>query len=261
MIINMVGGGGGAGLNFDVKRYSTEAELLAATPKENTIGIISTTEMTGWIIDANQTEELTEGMVWILVGNESAVEFNALRKNGLQVYPLGAKQMVDGTLVYVTAMIYQNGEWVQWWNGELFDNGDQWESVTGGWTSNGYTRSDSLPVLSGSIGTDGTITLNGSNSGVVMMGTDEPIDLRGFSSITAYCKDLKPLNSSSMYLAITKSKTKYNSNFAASADFGSNKTSVDIPIGTSLQGEYYILVGTGNSAQQGGKITKVILNK
>lgn len=109
MIINMVGGG--ASLNFDVKAYATEAELLAATPKENTIGIISTTEMTGWIIDANQPKDLTDGMAWISVGTSSAVEFNALKKGGLQVYPLRTKQMVDGNLVNVDAMIYQGGKW------------------------------------------------------------------------------------------------------------------------------------------------------
>ena len=81
MIINMVGGGGGAALNFDVVRYATESELLAATPKANSIGIISTTEMTGWIIDANQPENMTNGMVWLSVGTESTVEFNALKKN------------------------------------------------------------------------------------------------------------------------------------------------------------------------------------
>lgn len=102
----------GVELNFDVERYSTEAEILAATPAENTIGIISTTEMTGWIIDANQPEELTEGMVWISVGTSSAVEFNALRKNGLQVYPLSAKQYISGACVSIIAMLYQGGEWL-----------------------------------------------------------------------------------------------------------------------------------------------------
>lgn len=249
-------GGGSGGLNFKIVGGTS----TPSSPKENTIWV-KTERIGAWYFSATKPDGLQEWDVWFQTGTESDFAFNALRKNAVQVYPLSAKQMVGGALVDVPAMSYQGGEWVQWWNGELFDNGNQWESVTGGWTKNGYTRGDSLAVLSGSIGTDGTITLNGSNSGVVIMGTDKPIDLRGFSSVTAYAKDLKALSSSSIYLMITKNKTNYSGNKVASADFGSNKTSVNIPIGTSLQGEYYIVVGTGNSAQQGGKITKVILNK
>lgn len=126
------GGGSGNALNFNVKRYATEAKLLADTPKENTIGIISTTEMTGWIIDAKQPDNLTEGMVWILAGTDSSVEFNALKKNGIQVYPLSAKQYVSGTLVDKTTKIYQGGEWVDWFV-YLFSYGDECTDISGGW--------------------------------------------------------------------------------------------------------------------------------
>lgn len=127
-------GGGGAALNFDVKAYATKELLLAAAPKENTIGIISTTEMTGWIIDANQPENLTEGMVWISVGTSSTVEFNALKKNGLQVYPLTAKQYISGALVNVTAMSYQGEEWVEWII-YLYNSGNEFSDITGGWVA------------------------------------------------------------------------------------------------------------------------------
>jgi hypothetical protein len=250
------GGGGGGGLNFKVVGGTT----APSNPKENMIWVNTSTAITDYVFSATQPSSVS-GRVWISTDTSSTVEFNALKKHSIMVYPLSAKQYVSGAWVNKAAKSYQNGKWVDWWLGELFDNGNQWESVTGGWTSNGYTRGDSLSVLSGSIGTDGTITLNGSNSGVTIMGTKNPIDLTGYSSITAYGKDLKVLSGSSMYLMITKSKTKYNANNAASADFGNSKTSVNIPISTSMQGEYYIVVGTGNSAQQGGKITKIILNK
>lgn len=145
MIINMAGGGGGAALNFDVVRYATESELLAATPKENTIGIISTTEMTGWIIDVNQPENMTNGMVWISAGTASAVEFNALKKNGIQVYPLSAKQYINGEWVNKVAKSYQGGAWVEWVRViYLFNNGDQCTSITGGWV-NANIGSNTIP--------------------------------------------------------------------------------------------------------------------
>ena len=106
--------GGGTSLNFDLTQYATEAELLAATPKKYTIGIISTTEITSWDFIATEPDTPSEGMVWISVGKSSHVEFNALKKNGIQVYPISAKQYVDGAWVDKTAKSYQNGAWVDW---------------------------------------------------------------------------------------------------------------------------------------------------
>lgn len=135
MIINMTGGGGGgAALNFDVKAYATEEALLAATPKENTIGIITTNKITGWLFSATEPENPSEGMVWISTGTASTTEFNALKKNGIQVYPLSAKQYISGAWVDVTAMSYQGGEWHGWLpSNRLFWLGDYRNEITGGW--------------------------------------------------------------------------------------------------------------------------------
>lgn len=121
-------GAGGAALNFKVVPGLTQP----GTAAENTIWV-KTESLTGWIIDASQPEELTEGMVWISAGTKSAVEFNALKKNGIQVYPLSAKQMIGGALVDVEAVSYQGGEWVDWWNGDLYKQGDLYEHISGGW--------------------------------------------------------------------------------------------------------------------------------
>jgi hypothetical protein len=99
----------GGGLNFKVVAGLTQP--VSAT--ENTIWV-KTEKMTGWIFDANQPENLTEGMVWIKVGTKSAVKFNALRKNGIQVYLISAKQYVSGASVDRSAEIYQSGSWKPW---------------------------------------------------------------------------------------------------------------------------------------------------
>lgn len=99
----------GGGLNFKVVAGLTQP--VSAT--ENTIWV-KTEKMTGWIFDANQPENLTEGMVWIKVGTKNAVKFNALKKNGIQVYPISAKQYVSGALVDRSAEIYQSGSWKPW---------------------------------------------------------------------------------------------------------------------------------------------------
>ncbi|MGN0976656.1 MAG: hypothetical protein ACI4PH_01260 [Faecousia sp.] len=129
MILNMAGGGGNA-LNFDVKAYDTEEALLAATPKENTIGIITGTPITGWVFSAVEPENPTEGLAWIVTGTSSGAEFNALRKNTIQVYPLSAKQYVSGTWESAAAKSYQSGDWADWWDGYMIKDGVALSEVT-----------------------------------------------------------------------------------------------------------------------------------
>lgn len=107
-------GGGSGGLNFKVVGYATEAELLADTPKENTIGIITTNKITGWMFAAADPAEPVEGMVYITTGTKSDIAFNALKKNGIMVYPLSAKQYIGSSLTDVPAMIYKSSQWVSW---------------------------------------------------------------------------------------------------------------------------------------------------
>lgn len=104
---------GGAALNFTVKTYPSEVELKADKPKENTIGVITTTTMTKWVFSATEPKEPEVGMVWISVGKESSVEFNALKTNTLQVYPNTAKQYVNSAFADVVFFIYKGGAWVE----------------------------------------------------------------------------------------------------------------------------------------------------
>lgn len=108
------GAGGSNPLNFKIVSYATEEELLAATPKENTIGIVTTDTITSWIFSATEPTEPMEGMVWITTGATSPVAFNALKKHGIQVFPVFAKQYIGGTWVEKTEKSWQNGEWSEW---------------------------------------------------------------------------------------------------------------------------------------------------
>lgn len=109
-----LGGGSGGGLNFKVVAYSTESNLLSAKPKENTIGVITTNEITGWTFSATAPNRPVNGMVWFSTGTSSGAEFNALKKNAIQVYPTAAKQYVSGNWVDKTAKSYQSGAWRDW---------------------------------------------------------------------------------------------------------------------------------------------------
>lgn len=127
MIINMVGGGGGAALNFKVVPGLT----LPGTASENTIWV-KTEKIGRWYFAATQPEELAEWDVWFQTGVSSPAEFNALKKNGIMVYPIAASQYVGGAYVDVEAEIYQGGEWVDWWNGDFYKDGNTFDSHTGG---------------------------------------------------------------------------------------------------------------------------------
>jgi hypothetical protein len=112
MVFN-VSGGGGVALNFKVLAYATESAMNAATPTENTIGIITTTPITSYVFSITQPTG-SAGMVWITTGTTSINEFNALKKNSIQVYPQAAKQYVSGAWVDKTAKSYMGGVWEEW---------------------------------------------------------------------------------------------------------------------------------------------------
>lgn len=97
----------GVELNFEVVGGTTQP-----SPKENIIWV-NTNTITDWVFSATQPTALP-GRVWISIGVESAVEFNALKENEIRVYPISAQQYVNGTWVNVEVQSYQNGEWVEW---------------------------------------------------------------------------------------------------------------------------------------------------
>lgn len=102
------GGCGGNPLNFNVV-----GNPQPSNPKENTIWVDTDVPIGKWHFSATQPE-LSEGDVWFTTGTSSIVEFNALKKNGIQVYPGSAKQYVGGAWEKKDAFSWQNGEWKAW---------------------------------------------------------------------------------------------------------------------------------------------------
>lgn len=126
------GSGGGSELNFRVLAALTEPEA-----REGDIWV-QTDAMTGWCFRAD-APEAREGQVWIAVGGTSAVAFDALKKGGLWVYPLAAKQYREGSWVTVAAKSRQAGLWVDWMSpGTLFAGGVWDQALTDGWASYPY---------------------------------------------------------------------------------------------------------------------------
>lgn len=127
----------GAPLNFKVVGGTS----APSNPKENTIWVNTDAEITNWAFSAAQPETATAGMVWIFTGTSSPAEFNALKKNGITVYPLLAKQYVSGAWVSKIAKSYQGGQWVDW-TMYLYNKGAEYVDENGrGWAFSGtYTK-------------------------------------------------------------------------------------------------------------------------
>lgn len=82
---------------------------------ENTIWVNTSTAISDWVFQASRpTQNNTAGRVWIQTGTQSDAAFNALKKNGIYLYPLAAMQYVSGAWVEKTAKSYLDGQWVDW---------------------------------------------------------------------------------------------------------------------------------------------------
>lgn len=172
---------GGGGLNFKLVGGLTQPAGLA----ENTIWVITDIEITGYDFNATQPADPMEGMVWITVGRSSHVEFNALKTNGIQVYPNSAKQYVGGAWVDVEARSYQGGEWRELIpEGALYWKGDNLTEITGGWQF-GEGRSSGGGI--GSYKDNGdSVTLttqSGSKATTIQMCTTDKISFNGYNRL------------------------------------------------------------------------------
>ena len=123
-------------LNFKVVGGTTQPD----DPKENMIWVITPNEITSWIFDTTKPEAPEDGMVWFRMSASSNIDFNALKnENSVHIRPNAAQQYVNGSWEYMVTMYYQNGEWTNGWNGELYEYGNVFDRVTGGYSAQAYT--------------------------------------------------------------------------------------------------------------------------
>lgn len=232
------GAGGVSALNFKI----VGGAIQPVNPKENTIWVNTQTEISGWAFSATEPGSPVEGMVWIYTGESSTVEFNALKKNGIQVYPISVKQYVGGAWVPVTAQAYQDGAWKEWIT-YLYNNGDECTDLTGGWEATA-----TKPSGSGSTAVTPTVkkdtnsityslTSGNGNYRIGYLVAVKSIDITNYSKITVNVTNF----SISGGLIVSNSKT---SGFQKTAvmNFEVGRNVLDI---SSLSGSYYILIGTG----------------
>jgi hypothetical protein len=230
MIFNMSGGGGGAGLNFDVKAYASES-ALPATAQENTIAVITDAAITSWHFDAVEPAEPVEGMAWIKTGASGMTRFNALKKNALYVYPNACSQYIGGAWVAKDAMLYTGGEWVRWelWlitNGQAAYTikaiGKQWASGHASMPNPTVTQTADAIEMTGGVGTG--------------MAYFEEIDVTAFKTLTIE-GTFHPYYSQTVLAVWSKLGTYINENIVQSVALTETGATLDV---SSLSGKYIV---------------------
>lgn len=178
------------------------------------------------------------GAVWFSTGLSSPREFNALKKNCICIYPIYAKQWINGSWVRVTAMSYQSGEWREWIT-YLYNKGDQCTDITGGWKGQikenytgvapGYTfNADNIRIYKG--------TTSEGKMGV--LATVNKIDLTNVNIVTFKITVNTTIGGAVCYVG---NKNNNNEGAAAQTEVGKTTGLTECSIDVSaLTGSYYV---------------------
>lgn len=175
MILNM-SGGGGTSLNFKVV-----GNPQPNNPSNNTIWLNTDVPITRWLLSPTEPSSSESGMAWITIGSSGPVSFNALKKNGIQICPISAKQYINGAWVDKTAKSWQDGKWVDWIV-YLFNNGDN-ETVSGGWSAvassyNGLSGGTPTLTVKGD-----SLVCDNNNGSIGYLKHNNPVDLTPYNTV------------------------------------------------------------------------------
>lgn len=239
----------GVQLNFDVVGGIEEP----TNPIENTIWVQTDAAIADWVFSVKEPEIPAEGMVWITTGASSTVEFNILKKNNIQVYPISAKQYVDGTWVDRDAVSYQGGEWAMW-IAYLYKLGDEYKAFTDGWAlslnNGGNTHGESLSKKSDSM-VFASSYVSGSHFADGFLRANNTFDLTGVTQITAILKTASVSSNVPMFLCVAENDSyRQQYDAVAKANISSGNTSVTLDV-SALKGVYYVGIGAGAGSANG----------
>ena len=259
-------GGGSNPLNFKVVGGTS----APSNPKENTIWVNTDVPITGWIFSATEPEATAEGMVLILTGADSPAEFNALKKNGIQVLPMSAKQYVGGAWVDKPAKVYKNGEWISLdVHLYLIQDGVDNTDLTGGWQKasfNTMTNNHDASFTS----KNGAMTLSiGTEAGTgtsVGRSTKNAIDLTNIKSIIITCEATAKSGGSypdgggaSMYMRVSTTPSASPAASLLLVNKGSTSGTFTLDV-SNLSGEYFIGFSASTWVNSGHNITLKVYN-
>lgn len=243
------GGSGGSG--------GSELTIVGGTTRpakatQNTIWIATDVKITDYALSAIEPENPVEGMVWITISNFGAVKVpSPAGGDWITVYPLAAKQLIDGVWVEKVSSIYQNGEWMEIlpWT-YLYSNGNEFTDITGGWVASSYASGQrwdyyaSDAVRSIQKNADHMYiyakNANPNNSASASVYTKNKINLTPYSILQVKFEEIT--NVVSVYGYPGSAPFEYYSGAVFSASGNSSKLEVEIDISSVAQ-PVHILIG------------------
>ncbi|MBP3420218.1 MAG: hypothetical protein J6K74_06500 [Marinifilaceae bacterium] len=217
-----------------------------SNPSKNTVWVNTSTAITGWCFSKDEPSPITNGMVWFYTVPNSPLAIDILEENSIYLYPLYAKQYVNGAWTVMETKIYQDGAWSDL-SVRLYYYGYEKTELTGGFSrtwrngigSKTFTKNADNLYLKSS-GSE----MGGSNFTV---GTAYKIDLTGYSTLNARIK-CTTMTSSNFYISVHESTNDVEpytpSCHTSKSTVYEGILSLDI---SSVSGEYYVLLGVSGS--------------
>lgn len=244
MIFNL--SGGGAALNFRVIGGTAQPSSAA----DNTIWVNTSEKITSWMFSFAEPAAPEEGMVWITLATTGVIGLNALKRNGIELHPISASQYIGGAWQIVTAMIWQDGAWTEWWDGYLYKPGDECTAVGGEWISEAVpiSASGDASVRTITKGADSLSVAGVGGKGTIIRKTD-PITLTGKKTLEFEGELYNPASTSPEYWASiciwTSIGTHYQQNVAAvyHQKSGTSSGTITLDISSLDPGDYYVGFG------------------
>ena len=244
-----VNGTGDATLNFNIVTYPSEESLLSSKPtgignKDNVLGIITNIPVSGWHVSAVEPINFKQGTVWIMTSTNNYSTFKLLKDQDVYIHPESVSQYIDGVWQGLAAKMYSNNQWHDFWNGQLYNEGNEYSGITGGWL---LTQGHSSYRLASEYSFKDENCLRyhivGSTSAAFI--TEKPIDISKFSTLNINC--LNGSNGTSPRIGLMN--TKFSNDFYTNMPYykslvNSGTVSLDV---SAVQGKYYVCVADYSS--------------
>lgn len=174
------------------------------------------------------------GQAWIKTADNGLRQFNALKKNGVILRPVSAKQYLNGAWISKPVKLYQNRAWQELAQ-YLYKNGEQYTSLTGGWGLGSGTVSGGK---GGFAANADHLSFTGEADTYYGFGTTlKAVDLTNFSTLHVYGDGGGTFGVG----------TAQDGNFNASASVGSTLQNYSVDI-SGLSGSHYVKFKIGGSS-------------
>jgi hypothetical protein len=182
------GGSSGGSLGFEI----VGGTIRPARPSHNMVWVNTNVDITSYVFSATAPENPVEGMLWVTIADSSNTKsVFTVGKEWVTVYTVSTKQYIGGAWIDKFAHSYQNGEWVDWWLGELYEAGNECAGITGGWIA------EAIPIGSSIDKKELIVTRNSTN--MVISGSP------GYSGIVRTKNKITIASSATLYLDATVS--------------------------------------------------------